>query len=120
MSIELREEARRREREAELLAHKRERFGRDLRELSARPEGRRIFRWLLEQGRIFRIDCGFGRAGAFQAGERAQALRLWRALRENLAAAVFADIILAPDASAGEREEGTSAQEAFASGNPPA
>ena len=96
MTIELREEARRREREREAIDKRRAEFIRDLRAIASIPEGVRLFRWLLEQGKIF--DSGYipGQAGAYQAGKRAQALHLWRLLRENIPLETFTAIILFP------------------------
>lgn len=89
MTIELREEARRREEERERIEMNKEMFARDLRGIASWAEGRRIFRWLLDQGDIFRADYQPGKFGAFQAGRRAAALRLWHTLREHLNPAVF-------------------------------
>lgn len=89
MTIELREEARRREEERERIERNKEMFARDLRSIASWAEGRRVFRWLLDQGDIFRADYQPGKLGAFQAGRRAAALRLWHTLREHLNPTVF-------------------------------
>lgn len=94
MTIELREEARRREAERERTERKKEEFARDLRHTALQPEGKRILRWLLEQGDIYRIDYLPGQLGAYHAGQRAFALRLWHALRHHLDAAAFAALVL--------------------------
>ncbi len=92
MTRELREEARRREEERAELSRRREEFARDLRELAARPEGRRFFRWLIEQGDIFAEDYQPGAVGAYRAGLRTFALRLRRIFKENLPPGSFAAV----------------------------
>ncbi len=84
MTMELREEARQREADRDRLARRRERFARDLRTLAARPEGERFLRWLLEQGNIFAEDYQPGQLGAYAAGKKATAVRLWNLLSEHL------------------------------------
>ena len=107
MSMELREEAREREREREFVEQRREALVRDVRFLASRPEGRRLFRWMLRQGEIFRPDQPPGEAGAYQAGRRALALGLWHLLRRNLDGADFAAVVMPgsggdPDDESGE------------------
>lgn len=94
MTMELREEARRREEERADLAQKRELFARDLRALAALPEGRRVFRWLMDQGNIFAEDYQPGPLGAYRSGMKAMSLRVWRTLRDNLPAVDFVAIAL--------------------------
>ncbi|MDR1744880.1 MAG: hypothetical protein LBS30_03910 [Planctomycetota bacterium] len=94
MSIELREEARRREAEQEALRKNREQFALDVRAVASRPEGRRLLGRLLARGGIFRSDCWPGAAGAYQAGRKASALELWRTLRECLPRDQFVAIAL--------------------------
>lgn len=94
MTWELREEARRREEERAELARKRELFASDLRTLSAMPEGRRFFRWLIGQGDIFAEDYQPGPMGAYRAGVKAMSIRLWRLLEEQLPADAFVAIVL--------------------------
>lgn len=96
MTMELREEARKREEERNLAEEKRKEFTRDIRRLASLPEGERLFRWLLEQGGIYQIDCPQGFSGAFRAGRRAFALTIWHVLRTNLDTRRFAAIAL-PD-----------------------
>lgn len=106
MTMELRLEARRRERERELLRKKEAEFAQDLRTLASRGDGRRFLRWLLEQGALFSPDYLPGTAGAYQAGKKATALRLWRLMRDVLAQSVFAEIALGGlDAPAGDQGE---------------
>lgn len=104
MSIELREEARRREEEKAALASKRELFAGDLRILSRLPEGRRVFRWLLEQGDLFSEEYLPGSLGAYRAGVKAASLRLWRVLREHLPAESFIAIAFEPEIEAAAEE----------------
>ena len=94
MSRELREEARRREEEKERLRRRREEFSRDLGSLAALPEGRRFFRWLIDQGNLFAEDWMPGPEGAYQSGKKATALRLWRLLEETLPPALFLPIVM--------------------------
>lgn len=114
MSFDLREEARRRERERRALAEERESFFRDLRAVAARAEGKRLFRWLLRQGEIFRDDYLPGADGAYSAGRRSLALRLWRLLEEALGRDAFLDVAAAvllenrsadPPTESGDRTE---------------
>ncbi len=84
MSIELREEAGRREAEQEALRRRREQFALDVGAVASRPEGARLLGRLLAGGGIFRSDYQPGEAGAYQAGKKASALELWRTLRECL------------------------------------
>lgn len=102
MSMELREEARRREREREAAIREREEFARDLRALALRPEGRRLFRWVLRQGDVFREDCPSEPSGVFAAGRRSLALRLWRHLEENLDRRTFVDVVWPAPAGDGD------------------
>lgn len=95
MSIELREEARRRERERLALAKERETLIHDVRALASKDEGRRFFRWLLRQGGLFRDDYLSGAAGAHAAGRRSLALRLWRLLEESLSRETFVEVAAA-------------------------
>lgn len=94
MTMELREEARRRRMEMAALAERRERFAGDLRTLAGLPEGRRFFRWLIDQGNLFADDYQPGPAGAYRAGARALSLRLWRLLGEHLPTADFVAVAL--------------------------
>ncbi|MCD8351435.1 MAG: hypothetical protein LUC93_12580 [Planctomycetaceae bacterium] len=95
MSMELRLEARKRERERELLRKREAEFAGDLRAVAAHAEGKRLLRWLLAQGELFSLDYLPGTAGAYQAGKKATALRLWHLLRDLLAPNAFAEIALA-------------------------
>ncbi len=92
MTQELRDEARRREAEQAALARKREEFSRDIRELGGRAEGRRFFRWLIQQGDIFAEDYQPGAVGAYRAGLRTFALRIRRIFRELLPPEIFASV----------------------------
>ncbi len=94
MSMELRLEARKRERERELLRKREAEFAADLRALTAHPEGKRLLAWLLAQGELFSPDYLPGTAGAYQAGKKATALRLWHHLRGILSPGAFAEIAL--------------------------
>ena len=94
MTMELREEARRREEERADLAQRRELFARDLRTLAALPEGRRVFRWLMDQGNIFAEDYQPGPLGAYRSGMRTMSLRIWGTLRDSLPIADFVAIAL--------------------------
>lgn len=94
MSWELREEARKREEEKERLRRRREEFSRDLCALAALPEGRRFFRWLIDQGNLFAEDWQPGPMGGYQAGLKALSLRLWKRLEETLPPRLFLSIIL--------------------------
>lgn len=106
MTMELRLEARRRKHERELLRKKEAEFAQDLRALASRGDGRRFLRWLLEQGAIFSPDYLPGTAGAYQAGKKATALRLWHLMQDVLAQSVFAGIALGGlDAPAGDHGE---------------
>ena len=107
MTMEIREEARRREEERADLARRRELFARDLRSLAELPEGRRLFRWLIDQGNIFAEDYQPGPMGAYRSGLKAMSVRLWRMLEEHLAPAVFAAVALNPGREgAAEDEDG--------------
>ncbi|MCD8138448.1 MAG: hypothetical protein LUE17_01480 [Planctomycetaceae bacterium] len=97
MSMELRLEARRREQERELLRKREAEFAADLRAVAAHAEGKRLLRWLLAQGELFSLDYLPGTAGAYQAGRKATALKLWHLLRGLLAPNAFAEIALASD-----------------------
>lgn len=94
MSQELREEARRREQERRRLSQREQEFAGDMRLIAARPEGKRLLRRLLEDGDIFNPGWTPGATGAYQAGRRAQALGLWRHLREHLPGSVCLDLLL--------------------------
>lgn len=94
MSQELREEARRREEEALERARQREEFERDVALVASRPEGVRFLRWFLEDGDIYAEDYQPGHMGAYQAGRRAAALRLWRILKRILPPRLFAAVTL--------------------------
>lgn len=94
MSWELREEARVREEEKERLRRRREEFSRDLASLAALPEGKRFFRWLIDQGNLFAEDWRPGPMGGYQAGLKALPLRLWRRLKEALPPELFFSIIV--------------------------
>lgn len=107
MSMELREEARRRERERAARAKTRERFAGDLRRLAAQPEGRRFFRWLIDQGNLFAEDFQPGPMGAYRAGARATSLRLWRLLERHLPAADFVAVALEAGPKAADAVEET-------------
>lgn len=89
MTWELREEARRREEERDELLRRREEFAGDVRRLAALPEGRRFFRWLVDQGNIFAEEYQPGLYGAYRAGLRGFSLRLWRIFRETLSKETF-------------------------------
>ncbi len=102
MSMELREDARRREQEITARREERERRARDLRAVAALPEGARLLRRLLRDGGIFRPDYLPGIPGAYRAGKKAAALDLWRDLRDCLPAEIFIDIALAADAAPGD------------------
>lgn len=104
MTQELREEARRREEERETLARKQEQFGRDLIALAGRQEGRRLFRWLLEQGELFAEDYQAGYPGAYRAGRRSAALRLWNLLARHLSRESFLAIAVPPDGEGREND----------------
>ena len=101
MSMELREEARRREWERGEWERRREELAGDLRSLAVRPEGRRFFRWLIDQGNIFAEDYQPGCPGAYRAGMKASSVRLWRLLREQLPAGIFAEVVMGGDGAAG-------------------
>lgn len=103
MTQELREEARRREREQEETAKRREQFTRDIRFVASFPEGRRFLRWLIERGGIFAEDYQPGPLGAFRAGLRTASIRLWEILRTALPKNEFVRIVLDE-----EHGEGTS------------
>ncbi len=103
MTMELRLEARRRERERELLRQREAEFAQDLRAIASREDGRRLLRWLLDEGRLFSPDYLPGATGAYQAGKKAAALRLWHLMQGVLAPSVFAEIALGGlDAPAGD------------------
>ena len=89
MSMELREEAMKREEERQALIRRREEFLRDVKFLATCPEGKRFFRWLIDQGNIFAEDYQPGYMGAYRAGMRAMSLRLWRILEETLSEVDF-------------------------------
>lgn len=94
MSIELREEARRREAEQEAVRKEREEFALDAGAVAARPEGARLLARLLAWGGIFRPEYEPGVAGAYRAGRKASALELWNVLREVLPRDRFVAIAL--------------------------
>lgn len=118
MSRELRDEARQRRRERELLERKREEFAGDLRAIAVTVEGRRFLRWLLEQGDIFRGGYQPGESGAYAAGKKAAALDLLDRLRRSLPHDAFTAIVLpeadsaatAPPESAGGEEIGSTGE----------
>lgn len=103
MTMDVREEERLRKAEREALDKRREALHRDILALAAQPEGRRLFRWLMDQGNMFADDYQPGYMGAYRAGLRATALRLWRALREILPPTAFASLALGAD-SPGDAE----------------
>lgn len=96
MSQELREEAQRREQERRRRVHREREFAGDVLLIASRPEGKRLFRRLLEEGDIFSTAWIPGAAGAYHAGRKAQALALWKILREHLSGSDCLELIL-PD-----------------------
>lgn len=112
MTMELREEARRRELEMAALAERRERFAGDLRKLAASPEGRRFFQWLIDQGNLFAEDYQPGPLGAYRAGAKAMSLRIWRLLAKHLSGADFAAIAL--EAGRGRSEAAVDGEDGMA------
>lgn len=113
MTQELRDEARRREEEREGLAKRRELFAADLRTLANRPEGRRLLRWLIDQGDIFADDFQPGPTGAYRAGVKAASLRLWRLLRESLTAEDFINVAMAAEAEEPAKGEARTQNDLF-------
>lgn len=84
MSLELRRQQRQQEEERRHIEQKQQELASDLKTIAAQPEGKRILRRLLENGDIFSPDWTPGEPGAFIAGKKAQALELWRLLRNCL------------------------------------
>ncbi len=80
MSYELREETRRREKEQRKLAAEHERLLCDMRAVASTAEGARVLAWLIGQGNIFAEEYAPGMHGAYAAGKRTTALRLWKML----------------------------------------
>lgn len=106
MSMELREEARRREREQREIRESRERLALDIRSVASRPEGARLLAWLVGLGGIFRADYLPGPDGAYAAGKKAAALDLWHLLREALPRDAFVAIALGGDDNRDARAAG--------------
>ncbi len=110
MSQELRNEARQREAERMRRAAQAERLAEDLTRLANTPEGCRVFRWLLEQGDIFSEDYQPGYPGAYRAGRKAAALRLWNLLESILPHELFA-ALTRRDRSPGRERLGSEEEE---------
>lgn len=103
--MELREEARRREREGERIRRGRERLALDLRAVASRPEGARVFRWLLRRGDIFNPVFQPGAGGAYYAGKKAAALELWQLLGGVLERGAFVELAFGGEEERNEEAE---------------
>ena len=79
----LREEAAQRADEQRKQEADRKRFASDIRAVAATAEGKRVLRWLIEQGKLFEDDFQPNATAAYLSGVKAIPRRLWKALGEH-------------------------------------
>lgn len=111
MTMELRREAELREQERLALKRKELDFARDVRNVASRPEGKRLLRRLLEDADLFNPAWTPGEEGAYRAGRKAQALTLWRTVRQALPHSAGLELLLPPEGETGPSPEGGTEEE---------